>query len=149
MGPSSPQRWVDPCAVEPVLRFGPAVFVASQDLLSGLMEESYSLHRRDGTAHRVVSWLLEFGLTVQRIQSHLTDSQRQHLANLLAAGGQACLLVGQTLIQEEIYRALVAAHFLCADFPALTPPGLVNRISFRLIADGSPPSLKRRNVRSD
>jgi len=149
VGPSILRRWVDPGAVEPVLRFGPAVFVAAQDLLAALLGEAHPLHCSEDTAHCVVSRLLGLGFAMQRIQSHLTEPQRRLLVELLAACGQTCLVVGPTRVQEEIHRALVAAHFLCADYPAMTPPGLVDRLPFRLPADGSAPSLKRHFVRSD
>ena len=149
VGPLVANQWVDPAAVTPVLRFGPAVLVAAQDLLYAVMEEYRPLHRRDSTAHCVVSWLVGLGLSVQQAQFHLTKCHRRQLLELLTACGMSSVVLGQSRILEQVCRALVAANFLCADYPALVPPGLRGRLPFRLPANGGAPSLKRRRGWSD
>ena len=134
-----------PVLVQPALRSGPAVLVAAQDLWDTLMEE-FPLYRRDGTAHVIVTWLLGLGLASQRAWSFLTTDQRQHHRDMLTACGLTCVVTGPVHIQGHIVRALVAAHFLCADCPIMVPSGLAGRIPFRSPLDGRVPALKRRGV---
>ena len=135
--------WVDPGAVRPILRFGPALWVAARDLLAELVTEGLPLHRCIDALHSVVSRLMELAVGVQLNRTSLSDSDCRHFQDLMSAIAQTCV-ASPPMVREQATRALVSGHFLCASYPRLIPGGLRRRLPFFPPEDGSTPSLKRR-----